>query len=115
MLRFNTEKSGVIVGVKSLFQYILCYGSTVIRFWVWLRILKFQYILCYGSTGYISSSRVWNGISIHPMLRFNQEYGVYYRFQFKFQYILCYGSTVLGLCDVVARLNFNTSYVTVQL
>ena len=71
------------------------------------------------------------------MLRFNQEYGVYYRFQFKFQYILCYGSTEIKLdkednikkfqyilcygstgrrfLGFIQRQDFNTSYVTVQL
>ena len=32
------------------FQYILCYGSTLINFGASLSIGTFQYILCYGST-----------------------------------------------------------------
>ena len=33
-----------------LFQYILCYGSTLAIHFPCLQQLQFQYILCYGST-----------------------------------------------------------------
>ena len=97
------------------FQYILCYGSTLL-----LNPLKFlnklfQYILCYGSTKikflgflcqvYFNTSYVTvqlqiimtfiqhKNISIHPMLRFNVKPNLIICSVSWFQYILCYGST----------------------
>ena len=49
MLRFN--KTTVLSLTKfKRFQYILCYGSTLIIVNGYFNIFKFQYILCYGST-----------------------------------------------------------------
>ena len=92
MLRFNGNYLDPLES-RRVFQYILCYGSTLLLFLMFFYFnhfntsyvtvqqrkislkfppLRFQYILCYGSTfkGFgkpCSSSK----ISIHPMLRFN--------------------------------------------
>ena len=49
MLRFNLL---ILEGffVEKKFQYILCYGSTVIIRRISIIKGEFQYILCYGST-----------------------------------------------------------------
>ena len=49
MLRFNAAKFNSTT-VSQLFQYILCYGSTVFGYCAHHRSNAFQYILCYGST-----------------------------------------------------------------
>ena len=54
-------------------------------------------------------------ISIHPMLRFNNVVQVQCYNIPTFQYILCYGSTHIVAESTRKYLNFNTSYVTVQL
>ena len=54
----------------------------------------FQYILCYGSTDAVYQER---------------KYGR------RFQYILCYGSTIKRYVPINIKIDFNTSYVTVQL
>ena len=92
MLRFNGKKIKQH-GRRNRFQYILCYGSTLILPHVvikngyfntsyvtvqhfvsvlaGIRQTTFQYILCYGSTSCIIRFRYFSIISIHPMLRFN--------------------------------------------
>ena len=114
MLRFNWKGDGFLKDRIS-FQYILCYGSTVVK-------LKnpdvkdiFQYILCYGSTLWCANKSLASlCISIHPMLRFNYVLnGIDWK-QRKFQYILCYGSTPTIKLPKIKKHNFNTSYVTVQ-
>ncbi len=98
MLRFNKE-SAVEASLPSLFQYILCYGSTEVKNEIRNRYPK---------------------ISIHPMLRFNSKLNnkftliLYFNtsyvtvqhlrvshisFLITFQYILCYGSTELKFQD----------------
>ena len=135
MLRFNYGKSKFFF-LKSVFQYILCYGSTIQRFIRIRTICTFQYILCYGSTirkikiprrkvnfntSYVTVQRflaartpLGNHISIHPMLRFNMEGFFMFNDFNKFQYILCYGSTLTICSSIYKTTNFNTSYVTVQ-
>ena len=54
-------------------------------------------------------------ISIHPMLRFNSFMRGLLRDLKEFQYILCYGSTRPFIKCKFGIINFNTSYVTVQL
>ena len=49
------------------------------------------------------------------MLRFNEDLREIVSASMVFQYILCYGSTRLGSALLAAYINFNTSYVTVQL
>ena len=49
MLRFNFAKRLQASGFD-IFQYILCYGSTVLEIAKYSAKGKFQYILCYGST-----------------------------------------------------------------
>ena len=49
------------------------------------------------------------------MLRFNLLGKKDYRELLEFQYILCYGSTSENLPPISGLLDFNTSYVTVQL
>ena len=96
------------------FQYILCYGSTLLISVTFFQehyfntsyvtvqpenkvlnpsTIKFQYILCYGST-------IWK-------FHFNT-------LQSTFQYILCYGSTPTIKFPKIKKQDFNTSYVTVQ-
>ena len=72
MLRFN-ERKGKNSDLKVVFQYILCYGSTIPFPADFPNNPLFQYILCYGST------------SIPPTISAAVT---------KFQYILCYGSTI---------------------
>ena len=75
----------------------------------------FQYILCYGST--ISCTHIYLSIK-----HFNTSYVtvqrptmvVYPTDKLAFQYILCYGSTIKVLNGNQYLINFNTSYVTVQ-
>ena len=93
MLRFNSLLAGKTIGL-TIFQYILCYGSTIELNNSVNSNLLFQYILCYGST--LNRQLGWLGlchfntsyvtvqqkyylgktgkitISIHPMLRFNK-------------------------------------------
>ena len=94
MLRFNILGNILSRHAKTLFQYILCYGSTLTIFLFCSKKLRFQYILCYGSTF---------------TLDFSDTYGKV------FQYILCYGSTQEEWTSLWRKANFNTSYVTVQL
>ena len=71
MLRFNNLEKAVSIST-AVFQYILCYGSTLSDVEVSEDSIKFQYILCYGSTA-------------------KEEKPVILLLEF--QYILCYGST----------------------
>ena len=76
-----------------LFQYILCYGSTLV--------LTFL-------TGLFSNFNT-SYVTVQPMSLLAS-----YLHKKKFQYILCYGSTKnIKRVRIVFR-NFNTSYVTVQ-
>ena len=63
MLRFNLILSFFSL-LKDLFQYILCYGSTVLFSPNPQNQNQFQYILCYGSTptlsGLFTSKRYFN-------------------------------------------------------
>ena len=94
MLRFNEKRKRKIQSYSE-FQYILCYGSTRLRFTETDAYSVFQYILCYGSTMQMYLSTMQGGdfntsyvtvqrfqhqkhyssdyISIHPMLRFNEK------------------------------------------
>ena len=92
MLRFNNMVSSGQAFLK-VFQYILCYGSTV-----FISAIGVQFL--YFNTSYVTvqqecknSTTSQCGISIHLMLRFNRI--VPFRFDYAdwFQYILCYGST----------------------
>ena len=76
--------------------------------------MKFQYILCYGSTVLTVPNVCGVDISIHPMLRFNYLINNNFVGAKKFQYILCYGSTKRRSGQRNFVQNFNTSYVTVQ-
>ena len=49
MLRFNLPHLSAAV-FAIIFQYILCYGSTLVISNIDVCRTKFQYILCYGST-----------------------------------------------------------------
>ena len=49
------------------------------------------------------------------MLRFNNQQISEEHVHAKFQYILCYGSTLITISRLSNYINFNTSYVTVQL
>ena len=71
MLRFNLPHLSAAV-FAIIFQYILCYGSTLVISNIDVCRTKFQYILCYGSTcvWFSDAYPVWT-ISIHLMLRFN--------------------------------------------
>ncbi len=71
MLWFNIIKETVEV-ISTIFQYILCCGSTVILPFIHKRKKGFQYILCCGST------------IVLPLIFPDNK---------KFQYILCCGST----------------------
>ena len=70
MLQFNID---VHIGTRfSLeFQYILCYGSTLLVLIIIRGLTIFQYILCYGSTWTTGEDYGQEWISIHLMLRFN--------------------------------------------
>ena len=93
MLRFNLEldKSNTI---KAVFQYILCYGSTLFGLNINVHLRIFQYILCYGSTPTIICAGA-------PLNYFNTSYVTvqpnsstrFLELSAIFQYILCYGST----------------------
>ena len=70
MLRFNSYgKSGLADWWR--FQYILCYGSTLLVLIIIRGLTIFQYILCYGSTWTTGEDYGQEWISIHLMLRFN--------------------------------------------
>ena len=49
------------------------------------------------------------------MLWFNLDIFVFKNFDNEFQYILCCGSTGIGIIFPILFLDFNTSYVVVQL
>ena len=76
---FNTSYVMVQLGKTVItlsavrFQYILCYGSTVLLAINTDYERPFQYILCYGSTFFFVQGNIQT---------------------LQFQYILCYGSTV---------------------
>ena len=135
MLRFNNMVSSGQAFLK-VFQYILCYGSTVfisaigVQFlyfntsYVTVQLLKKFFIKLYKKISIhlmlrfnIMRSFAWQStikISIHLMLRFNKATWSYIVDIGIFQYILCYGSTTFvdGIENVLFY--FNTSYVTVQ-
>jgi len=137
MFRF---KAMVESDLKALgmFQYILCFGSSIKLRTDLIYKMKFQYILCFGSsmreckitvksiyvsihpmfrfkTNRQSKNFIYNNVSIHPMFRFKAtpakkllQGGV------AFQYILCFGSSQLVVLLEIVFLSFNTSYVSVQ-
>ena len=92
MLRFNGGRPANDYDL-TIFQYILCYGSTNMHRAICLNKKKFQYILCYGST-------VQQGLQQAPPTHFNTSYVTVQRKSWKS------GSQKEG--------DFNTSYVTVQ-
>ena len=114
MLRFNPQYFGTILSIL-LFQYILCYGSTLAGIVGNYLDPLFQYILCYGSTELMPRLQ-----SAATKFQYILCYGSTVRVgtrlsnDLKFQYILCYGSTI-KITNLSCTLNyFNTSYVTVQ-
>ncbi len=92
MLRFNIFQD-FICNTFSLFQYILCCGSTNAQLKAMLSVMAFQYILCCGST-----SKERKKVPKYKT----------------FQYILCCGSTPLSCLFTSVCAHFNTSYVAVQ-
>ena len=135
MLRFNCLGRWIVQGIRA-FQYILCYGSTS---WIWnvlkspkyfntsyvtvqpCRFCNFSDLLQNFNTSYVTVQRGGiptldnpEGISIHPMLRFNKKLAEIRKAATEFQYILCYGSTELNEITLDFDKYFNTSYVTVQ-
>ena len=114
MLRFNNYKMLVLFG-RQRFQYILCYGSTLI-------LLECKISIGNFNTSYVTVQRksknqllIFRKISIHLMLRFNILDPEVISGVSRFQYILCYGSTILSFLTFLLGIYFNTSYVTVQL
>ena len=113
MLRFNNLLAGKTIGL-TIFQYILCYGSTDAGAPIGFSSYNFNTSYVTVQQRQLSKNSKSINISIHPMLRFNETFLPDIYIPVEFQYILCYGSTkpktsTLGLfCD------FNTSYVTVQ-
>ena len=114
MLRFNV----IIITppFQSLgFQYILCYGSTVIAlaFFTCGINISIHPMLRFNLTARrkVPSNLL---ISIHPMLRFNKIEFISVVEPHAFQYILCYGSTFAEHKTKPKNYHFNTSYVTVQ-
>ena len=120
----------------TMFQYILCVGSSKIRLYDSRAMLKFQYILCVGSslmkmsvsmrdycfnTSYVSV-QVKKGyftilaskVSIHPMCRFKITDTPKATGPLMFQYILCVGSRKENNAKKRKKTCFNTSYVSVQ-
>ena len=95
MLRFNGSAIGGFILKLILFQYILCYGSTL--FWLGIR----TGILCYFNTSYVTVQQNWVSVSGKTIKHFNTSYVTVQQMQhwqfltllIKFQYILCYGST----------------------
>ena len=114
MLRFNQVH---VQKFKSdlEFQYILCYGSTLLFLIIRVTISGFQYILCYGSTNVIKEIR-------EKLEDFNTSYVTVQRnryfliFSSVSNFNTSYVTVQQGGCEVyyLIELNFNTSYVTVQ-
>ena len=93
MLRFN-QSSSHSQPSSSIFQYILCYGSTTYGGKDRPLISSFQYILCYGSTFIKTIVRItiydFNTSYVTvQQLKALEKFGIFP----EFQYILCYGST----------------------
>ena len=114
MLRFNVGSSTFLTSLTS-FQYILCYGSTIIILFFHVLNFKFQYILCYGST-FFSNGLLVLSLLFQYILCYGSTIGddTSAIKTFVFQYILCYGSTEFTFTRRADKIYFNTSYVTVQ-
>ena len=93
MLRFNSLRLIKEHVEFFKFQYILCYGSTIVQLWIYCALQAFQYILCYGSTKYFNRTSI---ISFH----FNTSYVTVQQYQ--------------NYNKKHTKEYFNTSYVTVQ-
>ena len=128
----------VTSGSVDSFQYILCYGSTIVKFGekqqkTWISIhpmLRFnkalkQYCLAVNlnfNTSYVTVQRDRKFSLIKHIYNFNTSYVTVQqqslprgRERIEFQYILCYGSTLLYISvKPPFYAYFNTSYVTVQ-
>ena len=75
------------------FQYIQCYGSSVVGVGLKCRPNIFQYIQCYGSSQVKKLLLNLCRISIHPMLWFFLKVTSRPLPSPQFQYIQCYGSS----------------------
>ena len=99
-LDFNTShvtvylQPGVKIDYKTGFQYISCYGLSVISVIACLYLFEFQYISCYGLS--------WKKKQAEIPVRI-------------FQYISCYGLSHSAGFAVRWYRYFNTSHVTVYL
>ena len=71
MLRFNEDNTTYFTD-PGLFQYILCYGSTVAGYWECIRrdIISIHPMLRFNAP-ILTPYNLLENISIHPMLRFN--------------------------------------------
>ena len=78
----------IFISIHLMLRFNMCNFTTRVRCY------KFQYILCYGST-LLKLSVIYKivKISIHLMLRFNINLPLEQLAEWAFQYILCYGST----------------------
>ena len=95
MLRFN-EAIGLVEGSVSAISIHPMLRFNISRKMVVGYFISFQYILCYGSTVMaVPLVKKFDKISIHPMLRFNHAHVLLKFIDYPFQYILCYGSTKL--------------------
>ena len=145
MTRFNFNTSHVTVYQsvqitifsEQEFQYIPCYGLSILRPQVDSGNWAFQYISCYGLSKqmvflkskitHFNTSHVtvypWlcdictsaNLISIHLMLRFISKENCGRSRKATFQYISCYGLSSFIWFFVCSSNDFNTSHVTVYL
>ncbi len=92
MCRFKEDLAFNLISL-SLFQYIICVGSSSVFSLVILQLYQFQYIICVGS-----SSHTRYQVALKLL----------------FQYIICVGSSIKGWLRRTHNVGFNTSYVSVQ-
>ena len=80
---------------KSLFKYILCYGSSFLHLQKQERRGVFKYILCYGSSSHGAVGRLGKRYlnTSYVMVHLKKDCFNLYNYK-KFKYILCYGSSL---------------------
>ena len=93
MFRFKFPIEDLIEFGILKFQYIICFGSSLMLVMFDYYYKLFQYIICFGSSGVIRFSRFYSSfISIHHMFRFKTSKLSFKKRIILFQYIICFGS-----------------------